>query len=75
MPNRRGKSGSSDRLLFSWAPKSLRIVIAVMKLRYLLLRRKTITNLDSVLKKQRYHFADKGPYSQSYYFSSSHIQI
>ena len=30
---------------------------------YLLLRRKAMTNLDSVLKKQRYHFADKGPYS------------
>ena len=26
-----------------------------------------------VLKKQRHHFADKGPYSQSYGFSSSHV--
>ena len=25
------------------------------------------------IKKQRHHFADKGPYSQSYGFSSSHI--
>ena len=24
---------------------------------------------------QRHHFADKGPYSQSYGFSSSHVQI
>ena len=24
------------------------------------------------IKKQRYHFADKGPYSQSYVFSGSH---
>ena len=31
-----------------------------------------MTNLDSVLKKQRHHFADKGPSSQSYGFSSSH---
>ena len=30
---------------------------------YLLLRRKAVTDLDSVLKKQRYHFADEGPYS------------
>ena len=37
----------------------------------LLLGRKAITNLDSVLKKQRHHFADKGPYSQSYGFSYS----
>ena len=25
------------------------------------------------IKKQRYHFTDKGPYSQSYSFSSSHV--
>ena len=30
-------------------------------------------NLDSVLKKQRHNFANKGPYSHSYGFSSSHI--
>ena len=27
------------------------------------------------IKKQRYHFADKGLYSQSYGFSSSHVQM
>ena len=27
------------------------------------------------IKKQRHHFADKGPSSQSYGFSSSHVQI
>ena len=27
------------------------------------------------IKKQRYHFADKGPYNQSYGFSSSHVQM
>ena len=25
------------------------------------------------IKKQRYHFVDKNPYSQSYSFSSSHV--
>ena len=25
------------------------------------------------IKKQRYHFADKGPYRQSYGFSNSHV--
>ena len=44
-----------------------------MKLRRLLLGRKTMTNLDSILKKQRHYFADKGPSSQSYGFSSSHV--
>ena len=27
------------------------------------------------IKNQRYHFADKGPYSQSYDFSSSYVQM
>ena len=36
--------------LFSWAPKSLQMVTAAMKLRHLLLGRKAITNLDSLLK-------------------------
>ena len=27
------------------------------------------------MKKQRHHFANKGPYSQSYGFSSSHVQM
>ena len=31
--------------------------------RHLLLGRKAMTNLDSVLKKQRYYFANKGPSS------------
>ena len=39
----------------------------------LLLGRKVMTNLDSILKKQRYYFANKGPSSQGYGFSSSHI--
>ena len=42
--------------------------------RHLLLVRKAMTNLDSI-KTQRYHFAYKGPYSQSYGFSSSHVWI
>ena len=40
--------------------------------RLLLLGRKTMTNLDSILK-NRHYFADKGPSSQSYSFSSSHV--
>ena len=41
--------------------------------RRLVLGRKAMTNLDSVLKKQRHHFASKGPYSPS--LSSSHLQM
>ena len=42
--------------------------------RCLLLGRKAMTNLDIILKSRNY-FADKGPYSQSYGFSSSHVQM
>ena len=41
--------------------------------RHLLLGRKAMTNLDSILKNQRHYFSNKGPYSQSYGFSSSHV--
>ena len=32
-----------------------------------------MTNLDSNIKKQRYYFANKGPFSQVYGFSSGHV--
>ena len=60
--------------LYFWAPKSLQMVTATMKLRCLLLGRKAMTNLDSMLKKKR-HFANKCPSSQGYSFSSSHVWI
>ena len=41
--------------------------------RCLLLGRKALTNLDSILKSRDINFADKGPSSQSYGFSSSHV--
>ena len=41
--------------------------------RCLLLGRKVMTNLDSIIKKQRYYFANKGPSSQGYGFSSGHV--
>ena len=31
--------------------------------------------LIQCMKKQKHHFTDKGPYSQSYGFSSGHVQI
>ena len=38
-----------------------------------LLGRKAMINLDSILKKQRHYFANKGPHSQSYGFSSTPV--
>ena len=43
--------------------------------KHLLFGRKAMTNQDSILKKQRHHFANKGLYSQSNSFSSSHVWI
>ena len=41
--------------------------------RHLLLGRKVMTNLDKHIKKQKDYFANKGPSSQGYGFSSSHV--
>ena len=41
--------------------------------RRLLLGRTAMTSLDSILKKQRHNFANKGPSSQGYGFSTSHV--
>ena len=45
-----GKQWKQCQTLFFWAPKSLQMVIAAMKLRPLLLGRKVMTNLDSIFK-------------------------
>ena len=50
MANRRGNNGNSEKLHYFGAPKSLQMVTAALKLRRLLLERKAITNLDSILK-------------------------
>ena len=39
----------------------------------LLLGRKVMTNLDNILKSQRHYFANKGPSSQGYGFSSGQV--
>ena len=43
--------------------------------RRLLLGREVMTNIDSVFKKQRHYFANKGPSSQGYGFSSGQVWI
>ena len=45
---------------FIWgAPKSLQMVIAAMKLRHLLLGRKVMTNLESILKSRDINWSKK----------------
>ena len=46
----KGKKQKQWQILFSWAPKSLQMVTAAVKLRCLLLGRKAVANLDSILK-------------------------
>ena len=50
MANRWGNSGNSVWLYFWGAPKSLQMVISALKLRHLLLGRKVVISLDSILK-------------------------
>ena len=45
-----GKQWEQQQTLFSWAPKSLQMVTAAMKLRRLLIGRKGVTILDSIFK-------------------------
>ena len=46
-----------------------------LRLRHLVLGRKVMTNLDSILKSRDIYFADKDLSSQSYGFSSSHARM
>ena len=64
-----GKQWKQCQTLFFWAPKSLQMVNAAMKL-------KDDCSYDQhrqPFKKQRHYFANKGPSSQSYCFSSGHV--
>ena len=50
MADRLGNNGNGDRFIYFLPPKSVQMVNAAMKLRCLLLGRKLMTNLDSILK-------------------------
>ena len=72
MANRWGNKENSDTL-FSWAPKSLQMVTAAMKLKDAYSLEKNYDQSRQYIKKQRHYFADKCPSNQSYEFSSSHV--
>ena len=75
MANRWGNNVNCERL-YSWAPESLQMMTAAMKLKDAcsLEEKLCVTNLDSILKSRDY-FADKGPSSQSYGFFSGYVQM
>jgi len=60
-----GKKWKHWQILFSWAPKSLQMVTAAMKLKYACSGKESYDKPRQCIKKQRHHFADKGVSSQS----------
>ena len=68
-----GKQWKQWQILFSWAEKSLQMVTAAMKLKDASSLEENYDKPRQHIKKQRHHFADKGPYSQSCGFSSSYV--
>ena len=68
-----GEKWKQWQILFSWAPKSLRTVTAAMILKDACFLEKSYDKPRQHIKKQRQHFANKGPSSQSCGFSSSHV--
>ena len=75
MANRWGNNGNSDRFYFLWAPKSLQMVTAAMKLKDACSWKKSYDQPRQHIKKQRHYFANKGPSSQGYGFSSMDVRV
>ena len=71
MAKQLGKKWKQWQISFSWAPKSLWMVTAAVKL--------TLAPWKESYDKLRQcisnYFAEKGPYSQNYGFFSSHVQM
>ena len=68
-----GKQWKQWQNLFWGAPKSQQVGDCSHEIkRCLVLGRKVMTNLDSILKSRDVYFADKSPSTQSYGFSGSH---
>ena len=70
-----GKQWKQWQTLFSWAPKSLQMVTSAMKLKDACFLEEKLWASRQHIKKQRHYFADNGPSSQSYDFSSSHLSM
>ena len=68
-----GKQWKQWLTLFFWAPKSLQMVLAAMKLKDAHSLEGSHDQPRQHMEKQRYYFANKGPSSQGYDFSSGHV--
>ena len=72
MAKRWGKNGNSERLFF-WAPRSLQMVIAAMKLKDIYSLEESYDQPRQHIKKQRHYIVNKGSSTQSCGFSSSQV--
>ena len=70
--SRWGNNGNSETLFWG-ARKSLQMVTVPMKLKTLAPWKKSYDQASQHITKQRHYFANSGPSSQSYGFSSSHV--
>ena len=68
-----GKQWKQWVTLFFWAPKSLQMVIAAMKLKDAYSLEGSYDQPRWHIEKQRHYFAKKGPSSQGYGFASGHV--
>ena len=68
-----GKQWKQCQTLFFWAPKSLQMVTAAMKLKDTAPLKKSCNQPRQHIKKQGHYFANKSPSSQSCGFSGSHV--
>ena len=73
MANRWGNSGNSERLYFGGLQNHCRWWPRPWNLKMLAPWKKSYGKPRWHIQKQRLHFANKGPYSPSYVFSSSHV--
>ena len=70
-----GNKWKQWKIFFSWVPKSLDDDCSHENKRYLPPWKENSDQPRQHIKKQRYYFANKGPSSQSYGFSSSHVWL
>ena len=68
-----GKQWKQWLTLFFWAPKSLKMVIAAMKLKDAYSWKESYDQPRQHIEKQRHYVLNKGPLSQGYGFSSGHV--
>ena len=68
-----GKQWKQCQTLFFWAPKSLQMVTAAMKLKDGYFLEGKLWPARQHIKKQRHYFVNKGQSSQGYGFSCGHI--